>query len=317
MELMALQHRGIYRLGYVRLAVGDLETAVDFAVKKLGLIVHGNGSGDRVMLRCWHEAYAYTYVLERGEPRLVEIGFEVRDQEDLHMAATRAGEAGVIVTESPADDPLPDLGPSISFDVPAGPTLRLFFKQLVPGYVGGHKAIDWNVPRELRATPAPRHLAHVAVTSPDPEAVIAFLTEVLDFGVSETVSTDDGSRTLSALLFRTTEGHELAIYPGLERRLHHVAFAKEDEVEILQDGTWLVQDRVRLDVYGPTRQSYGNTFSLFFYDPLGIRYELCSGGRFTELHPDYRPVRWTESNLDRALSFYDDVENKEFLNPSL
>jgi catechol 2,3-dioxygenase len=54
-----------------------------------------------------------------------------------------------------------------------------------------------------------------------------------------------------------------------------------------------------------------------FHDPCGIRYELCAGGRFSELHPQFQPVRWTESNLPKALAFYDNVENKEFLTPSL
>lgn len=314
---MALRHRGIHRLGYVRLAVGDFDAALGFATDTLGLVPDGDRGADRALLRCWREAQAYTYVLERGTPGLVEIGFQVVDDADLTEAAGRVRAASVEVTESAANDPLPDLGRSIAFTVPAGPVVRLFADQVTPGYPVGMKAVDWNVPKAIRGTQAVERLAHVAVTSPDPQAAIDFLTSVLDFGVSEMITTDDGAQTLSALLFRTTEGQDLAIFPGAERRLHHVAFAKEDEVDILRDGTWLRQDGVKIDAYGPTRQSYGRTFSLYFYDAVGIRYELCSGGRFSELHPDYRPVRWTESNLDRALSFYDDIENKEFLTPSL
>jgi catechol 2,3-dioxygenase len=157
----------------------------------------------------------------------------------------------------------------------------------------------------------------VGVTSPDPEATITFLVDVLGFGISELLTTDDRQRTLSALLFRTNNGQDIAVYPGIDPRLHHVAFAKEDEVDILRDATWLRQDGVQLDLYGPTRQSYGRTFSVHFHDPCGIRYELCAGGRFSELHPQFQPVRWTEANLGKALAFYDNVENKEFFTPSL
>jgi catechol 2,3-dioxygenase len=83
---VSLQHRGIHRLGYVRLAVEDLDAARRFAVDTLGLIEYDadpssqeHSGPERVYLRCWHEAHAYSYVLERGAPRLVEIGFGVRD----------------------------------------------------------------------------------------------------------------------------------------------------------------------------------------------------------------------------------------------
>ena len=315
---MTIRHRGIRRLGYVRLAVDDLDTAVAFAQDTLGLMPHDESNSDRALLRCWHEPQSFTFVLERGAPALVEIGFQVLDEEDLQSASHRVRSAGVNVTESPAGEPLPDLGPSIAFQVPDGPALRLFAHQVLPGFVtAGNGGADWNVPKSLRHTQAPLYLTHVGVTSPNPPAVIEFLTTRLDFGISELLTTDDGGTTLSALLFRTNHGQDIAIYPGVEARLHHVAFEKEDEVDILREATWLRQDGVRLDAYGPTRQSYGRTFSVHFWDPCGIRYEMCAGHRFSELHPDFKPVRWTESNLDKALSFYDTLENKEFLSPSL
>ena len=325
---MSLQHRGIHRLGYVRLAVEDLDAARRFALDTLGLIEYDAGpasppapearsSQERVYLRCWHEPYAYSYVLERGAPRLVEIGFGVRDTDDLAAATARIAAAGLTAEAAGAGEVLADLGPSLAVTVPAGPTLRLFTDQAVPGYVVGQKAPDWNTPRSLRGTPAPLFLTHVGVTTPDPETAIAFLTDVLGFGISELLTTDDGDRTLSALLFRTNNGQDIAVFPGIDVRLHHVAFAKEDEVDILRDATWLRQDGVQLDLYGPTRQSYGRTFSVHFHDPCGIRYELCAGGRFSELHPQFQPVRWTEANLGKALAFYDNVENKEFFTPSL
>jgi catechol 2,3-dioxygenase len=74
---------------------------------------------------------------------------------------------------------------------------------------------------------------------------------------------------------------------------------------------------VNIDIYGPTRQSYGKTFSLHFHDPFGIRLELCSGGRITEVHPQFQSVRWTESQLGKALSYFDRDLRTEFLQPSL
>lgn len=316
---MGLERYGIHRLGYVRLAVDDVDASREFALCTLGMLEHRPrmAEADRCYLRCWHEAQAYSYVLEQGRPRLVEVGFEVRDENDLARIAGRVRASGVDVDEAAEDGVLAGLGESIAFTVPDGPTVRLYYQQDIPGYSVGGTSPDWNVPRRLRAAPAPMYLTHVGITTAKPEAVIAFLTTTLEFGVSEVIESDDGTQTLSALLFRTNNGQDLAVFPGQGAYLHHIAFAKEDEVDILRDGTLLRQDRVQMDKFGPTRQSYGRTFSLHFFDPCGIRYELCAGGRFSELHPQFQPVVWTESNVGKAMSFYDTMDNAEFFAPCL
>lgn len=318
---MTLKHTGILRLGYVRVALEDIETAAAFAKDDLGLVEHRSGLDpdgvERVYLRTWREGYAFSYVMERGEPGLVEIGFQVREDEDLQAAAARVEQAGVTVEWAGGDKILAGMGASVAFTVPSGPVFRLFSDALVTGPSVGYESPHWNVPKSLRSTPAPMNLGHVGITSPAPEAVVQFMTEVLDFGVSELITTDDGESTLSALMFRSNYGQDIAVFPGQEARLHHVAFMQTDEATILRDVTWLLEAGARIDAWGPTRQSYGRTMSLHFKDTSGIRYELFAGGRFSELHPGFQPVRWTESNLDKALSFYDKTENPDFLEPSL
>lgn len=318
---MTLKHRGIIRLGYVRLAVQDLAAARAFATDVVGLIEHRSGTDadgvERAYLRTWREANAFSYVLERGPARLVEIGFQVRDDDDLTSAAQRVEAAGIDVTRADADELLAGLGASIAFPVPAGPVLCLYADQLVTGPAPGFAAPHWNVPPELRGTSAPMNLSHVGFTSANPADVIAFLTGVLDFGMSEVISSDDGEEVLSALLFRTNYGQDLAVFPGEAARLHHVAFLQEDDVYVLRDAAWISQAGGHVDGWGPTRQSYGRTFSLHFAGPGGIRMELFSGGRFSELHAGFQAVRWTESQLDKALSFYDTTDNSQFLTPSL
>lgn len=318
---MTLRHTGILRLGYVRVAVDDLETATAFARDSIGLVEHHTGvdedGTERSYLRTWREFHAFSYVLERGTPGLIEVGFQVRDDEDMESAAARVEQAGVTVEWAGDGKVLRDLGASLAFTVPAGPRVRLYSDTLVTGSAVGYDSPHWNVPRSLRATPAPMNLGHVGITSPDPAAVVSFLVDVLDFGVSELITTDDGSETLSALLFRTNYGQDIAVFPGQEARLHHVAFMQTDEATILRDVTWLLESGAKIDHWGPTRQSYGRTMSLHFKDEAGIRYELFAGGRFSELHPAFKPVRWTESHLDQALSFYDRTDNPTFLEPCL
>ncbi|HCO43345.1 MAG TPA: hypothetical protein DIT63_04390 [Gammaproteobacteria bacterium] len=318
---MALKHGGIIRIAYVRLALNDsrLRQAQFFYCDSLGL-VETFRQPDRLYLRCWHEAFPYSLVLDEApENRLVEIGFQVRDAGDLETLEAAVNAAGVAVTRASAGA-LTGMGESITFAIPGGPVLRLFAELPQIGYMTGFDSPDWVTPRALRGTPAPFFLNHAGITVSDPQAAVDFLTGVLGFVVSERIDSDDGARLLSALLFRMSKeagGQELALFPGPAGRLHHIAFTKEDPNDILIDGQYLREAGVNIDIYGPTRQSYGKTFSLHFHDPFGIRLELCSGGRITEVHPQFQPVRWTESQLGKALSYFDRDLRAEFLQPSL
>ncbi len=318
---MALKHQGIHRLGYVRLALADtrLLRAREFYCEQFGLLESRRGPG-RLYLRCWHEPFAYSLVLEESaDNRLVEIGFQVRDDADLARLAGLVEQAGIAVQRSAAGAELESLGTSIAFAIPGGPRLRLYADMAQPGYVTGYDSPDWVTPRQLRGTPAPFFLNHVGFTAPDPQAAVTFLRQVLGFVVSERIDSADGN-LLSALLFRMSKevgGQELAVFPGPAGRLHHIAFTKEDPGDILVAGMYLREAGVDIDRYGPTRQSYGKTFSLHCRDPFGVRLELCAGGRVTEVHSEFQPVVWDEAELGKALSWYDRDLQTAFLEPSL
>jgi catechol 2,3-dioxygenase len=245
----------------------------------------------------------------RDTPGLVEIGFHVRDDADLDAFQQKLILAGVMVEAAEANSVLQGLGKSIAFIVPAGPRVRLFSAMHLLGYVTGYEGPDWVAPKGLRNTAAPLNINHVAFTSPDPARASAFFSDVLGFVMSEKV-VDEAGKTISSLLFRMAKnvgGQELAIYPGKDVKLHHVAFTKEDASDVMADGYYLRSDGVTMDLLGPLRQPYGNTFSLHFHDRTGIRLELCAGGRMIEVHPEVQPVVWSKDNLREALSYYDDM----------
>jgi len=316
---MPIQHRGILRLAYVHIALQDPDPAVSFYTERLGLLAT-DATARHTMLRCWHEPYRFSYVVERADAdRLVELAFEVRDGADLDALATAVAAAGAEVTRSDADAVLPGVGASISFVAPGGHRIRLTEGLEQPGYVSGPFAPDWNPPGSIRGCPAPLNLLHAGITVPDPAATVAFFTDVLGFGVADRITSDaDPGTLLSALLFRTTNGQDLAIFPGPAGGLHHVGFLVEDETDVLRSAAYLTEGgALPTDPFGTTVQLYGNTFSCHLKDPAGVRLEVFSGGRYTELHPEFAAVTWTESALPQALAFIDTAENKDFLAPCL
>lgn len=318
---MAMSHRGIQRIGYAWVAVTDprLLKSRPFYQDELGLLQTGF-EANRAYFRCWHEPYLFSTVIEHSEqPRLVEIGFQVRDAADLDSAEEALASAGVPVQRAGPTEVLKGLGESLAFEVPAGPRLRLFAHIDQPGYITGYQSPDWVAPKPMRGTVAPLFFNHVAVTTPDVERCAAFLQDVLGFFTSEKIVGEQG-QLVSVLLFRMSKnvgGQELALMPGARIGLHHLAYTKEDSSDILADATHLRSDGVPLEMLGPVRQPYGNTFSVYFRDPNGIRLELCSGGRMTERHTDFQPVVWSQANMKRALSYYDEEVDAAFLEPSL
>lgn len=319
---MALRRRGIHRLGYVWLGLDDprLLKTREFYTQELGLLETGYASG-HLSFRCWHESYKFSFVANHSEtPGLVEIGFQVRDDADLAAFKSRVAAAGVAVSEAEADAVLAGLGRSIAFRVPEGPPIRLFAQMDQLGYVAGFEAPDWVPPKPLRGKAAPFHINHVGVTTPNPERCVGFLSDALGFLVSEKI-VDASGKLVSALMFRMSKnvgGQELAIFPGDAVKLHHVAFSKEDASDIIADAYHLRADGVDIDPLGPLRQPYGNTFSVHFKDPCGVRLELCNGGRMTDLHREFQPVVWSTENLRGALSYYDKIKAPEaFFQPCL
>lgn len=312
---MGLKRRGILRVGYVAIGLPNLKEAQRFYRDTMGLL-ETVVEEKRVYYRCWHEPFHHSLLIEQSpEPRLIEIGLEVRDGQDLDDFRKRLQAEGLAIEED--DAIMKGLGRSFAFRIPGGQKVRLFDAMAEVGYVTGYESPDWNVPKELRGTPAPLFLGHIAITVPRPPETIGFLKDILGFQISEWIRSDESGEPISALMFRTSYGQDIAVFPGKEGGLHHIAFVKTDEVEILNDSTYLVEEGVKIDLYGFTLQPYGKTYSLYFFDPFGVRLELFSGGRFSELHPGFRPVVWSEKELKKALSYYDEFFNEQFLASAL
>src|SRR5437868_6196899 len=84
----------------------------------------------------------------------------------------------------------------------------------------GQTAADCHTPPPPRRSPALALFTHVGVSIPDSGAASDFLSDVLGFVICELLATDDGDRTLSVLLFRTNNGEDIAVFPGMDVRLH-------------------------------------------------------------------------------------------------
>jgi len=87
--------------------------------------------------------------------------------------------------------------------------------------------------------------------------------------------------------------------------------ASKDEEEIAREvADVLAYHGVRIEK-NPTRHGATRGHCVYFFDPAGNRNEAFTGGYWVD--PDEPPVTWTESEMGRAIFYYDGVVNQRFL----
>ena len=87
----------------------------------------------------------------------------------------------------------------------------------------------------------------------------------------------------------TTSGFILD-FEGKPGRLHHVAFWVETNHDLTQGAKFIVEHGHDID-FGPGQHGIGEQNYLYFRDPVGLRYELNSGG-YRNYVPDWEPAIW-------------------------
>ena len=98
--------------------------------------------------------------------------------------------------------------------------------------------------------------------------------------------------------------------PGQDRGLHHFAWWVDDWNAIRDTADTLAYHGVRIET-NPTRHGATRGHCLYFFDPAGNRNEVFTGGYWVD--PDEPAVTWTESEMGRAIFYYDGVVNQRFL----
>jgi catechol 2,3-dioxygenase len=75
-------------------------------------------------------------------------------------------------------------------------------------------------------------------------------------------------------------------------------------------GDILAYNGVQIDV-GPTRHGITRGHTIYFFDPVGNRNEVFTGGYRPD--PDFEPITWTEDQIGRAIFYYEAELNERFL----
>lgn len=290
---------GIYKIGFTEVKVPDLELAAAYYTQVLGLR-EVEREDDRVFLKAWDEHDHHQVVLKYA-PRygLEQIGWKVMELDDLEVFEKKAESWGCRV-ERLAEGDLRAVGPAIRFEAPSGHTVVLFYKMKQVGN-GLPKMNPPPMPLDLVGI-APKTLDHCLLTCQDIGEAARFHREVLGFRLTEQVLSAEGHQ-LAAFLERTCTTHDVAFVKGGNGGLHHISFWLDSPSDVYKAADILRLNGVQIEI-GPTRHGISRGHTIYFFDPVGNRNEVFTGGYWVD-PVQWEPITWTEDQLGNAIFYYE------------
>lgn len=255
----------ITRVAHVGLCVPDLDRAVDFATRILGLR-ESERVEDAAYLTC--NDRHHELVLLRGErPLFDHLALEVSGPEAMEQFRETLSRARVHVLS----------------DGPREPGVRDAFRVLGPG---GHvfelfQGMEADQPPHYDTVGVrPIKFSHVALKVEERQAMEDFLVGLLGFRVS--------TRVQEAVWLRcNADHHAIALFPGRDQ-LHHYAWEVEGwgAMERLGDRLWACGRKL---YFGPGRHGPGRSIFAYFLDSEGFMVEYATEIERIDNEAEYRP----------------------------
>jgi catechol 2,3-dioxygenase len=298
---------GVLRLAHVDVRTPDLELSTAYYTEVLGLSVTER-TADTVYLKCWDEEDHHSLRL-RQDPRtgMDLFSFRVEAEDDLAELENSLTAYGCDVARVSRGEAVGQ-GESIRFEIPSGQTMELVWELDRPGNLLGKRNPSPVPPPDLPGIAPPR-VDHLLINAEEVGEAHAFFKHVLKFRMTEQVLDANGHQ-LGVWMERSHSPHDVAIVNGPNGALHHFAFWLDDWDQIRKAADILAYNGVQID-QGPTRHGVTRGNTIYFFDPLGIRNEVFTGGYKPD--PDFPEITWSEEQFGRGLFYYENVLAERFL----
>jgi len=302
--------RGILRLGHVDVTVTDLDLTTAYYTEVLGMEITAL-TDDSVYLKCWDEEDHHSLRLRYAPQVGMDLmSFKVHHDDDLDDLENKVARYGLPVERMSKGDVLGQ-GESIRFATPSGQLMELVADV---EKVGTSRSRNMSEPgsdegRLVRDRIAPPRMDHMLITAEEVGESTQFYMDVLGFRITEQLLDGNGHQ-LGTWLERSHSPHDLAIVHGPNGGLHHFAFWLDEWDDVRDAADILAYNGIQLDV-GPTRHGITRGSTIYFFDPLGTRNEVFTGGYRPD--PDFPTLTWTADNIGRAVFYYEGELNDRFM----
>ncbi len=300
---------GVLRLSHVDITVTDLDLACAYYTKVIGML-EVERTADSVYLKCWdeidHHSLRLTYAPRVGFDLM---SFKVESEDDLAGFENAVSRYGFPVQRISRGASVGQ-GESIRFDTPSGHPMELVREvEKVGGTLPKLNPVPFVFDASGSGGIAPPRMDHVLVTAEEVGESTRFYTSVLGFRITEQLLDGNGHQ-IGTWMERSHSPHDLAVVAGPNGGLHHFAFWLDDWNHVRSAADILAYNGISVDV-GPTRHGITRGSTIYFFDPLGTRNEVFTGGYRPD--PDFPTITWTEDNAGRAIFYYEGELNDRFM----
>ncbi len=274
----------LFDIRYLRMGTPDLESAIEFATKIVGLqLVSRVGKAayfrsDKVEVR--GDTRDHTLVYFEGDPKDHATGFDLRNPEDFDRIGAELDNAGSPVTLATSEEcELRRVKRMLSFKDPSGNRIEIVARPY-------HSGTRYFPGRDSGIT----HFSHIGLRTTDAGRDEAFWTRIMNARVSDWIGD-------APLLRVDTAHHTLALFPSPHPGIQHINHQVEDVDDIMRSYYFLKEKGVRI-VFGPGRHPLSSAIMLYFEGPDRMVYEYSVGVKhiLPEQEATYRPRQFPFEN---------------------
>jgi 2,3-dihydroxy-p-cumate/2,3-dihydroxybenzoate 3,4-dioxygenase len=261
----------LHDIRYVRIGTGDMDHAVNFATRMLGLELADRDSG-AAYLRSDDRDHTLVYLDAPIDQHTV--GFELRTQDELDAAAIELEAAGLPVTVGTASEcDQRRVSAFVSFREPSGTTVDLVAK---PWHSGRHYA---------PARPAGiTGFSHIGLYTRSAARDERFWTHTCNARVSDWIGD-------APLLRIDAVHHKMALFPSNRGGVQHINHQVAAIDDVMRSYYLLRESGVHIR-FGPGRHPTSGAMFLYFEGPDGMTYEFSTGVRMIDDEVTYQPRKF-------------------------
>ena len=256
---------------YVRLGTADLEGAITYANRILGLPVVRR-EGKSVYFRS--DCRDHTLVYYEGDPKDHTAAFEVDDHAALDAACAQLEAMKVRAHVGKADEcEQRHVSAFANFRDPTGNSIDLVVRP-------HQSSVRYLATRDAGIT----GFSHIGLRTTDAARDEKFWCEVMSARVSDRIG-------VAPLLRINPVHHTLALFPSAFAGVQHINHQVESIDDIMRSYYFLKQQGVKI-VFGPGRHPTSSAMFLYFEGPDGMVYEYSCGVRSIADEAAWRPRQY-------------------------
>ena len=267
----------LHDIRYLRIGTPDLESAVEFATRIVGLqLVRREGRAayfrsDKVLVR--GDTRDHTLVYFEGDSSDHVIGFDLEERADFDAAGAEIEKAGHRVRAgTKAECEQRRVQRLLAFEDPSGNKIEIVVRPF-------HSGERYFPARDAGIT----HFSHIGLRTSNAPRDEAFWTKLLNARVSDWIGE-------APLLRVSTIHHTLALFPSPHPGVQHINHQVEDIDDVMRSYYFLREKGVKI-VFGPGRHPSSSAVFLYFEGPDKMVYEYSVGVKhiLPEEEASYRP----------------------------